>query len=160
MILSKNILNGVGEKRQPWRTPMVGRNQAPGVIHDDCAGGLVIKMFDDSDKVDTNIVFLHGCPKGCTHYPVKSLHEVNVDIIEIFLMLHVLLRWYLEHGLVVTRVYQVIEYDGNPCFRRFGDSVSAARRDGDAYPPQSYHHGHDETIRNFGLPEDYYQRVG
>ena len=27
-----------------------------------------------------------------------------------------LLEWYLEHGLEVTRVYQVIEYTPKPCF--------------------------------------------
>ena len=45
-----------------------------------------------------------------------------------------LLRWYLDHGLEVTRFYQVIEYDAKPCFRRFGDSVSTARRKGDFHP--------------------------
>ena len=30
-----------------------------------------------------------------------------------------LLRWYLAHGLVVDRVYQVVEYEPNPCFQRF-----------------------------------------
>ena len=34
-------------------------------------------------------------------------------------------------GLVVDRVYQIIEYEPNPCFRRFGESVSTARRAGD-----------------------------
>ena len=48
-----------------------------------------------------------------------------------------LLRWYLAHGLVVDRVYQGVEYEANPCFRRFGDSVSAARRDGDADPDKA-----------------------
>ena len=43
-----------------------------------------------------------------------------------------LLRWYLARGLVVDRVYQIIEYEPNPCFRQFGESVSAARRAGDA----------------------------
>ena len=43
-----------------------------------------------------------------------------------------LLRWYLAHGLVVDRVYQIIEYEPKPCFQNFGDSVSAARRAGDA----------------------------
>ena len=41
------------------------------------------------------------------------------------------MRQYAAHGLVVDRVYQVIEYEPNPCFRRFGESVSAARRAGD-----------------------------
>ena len=41
-----------------------------------------------------------------------------------------LLRWYLDHGLEVLHVYQVIEYDPIPCFRRFGNAVSEARREG------------------------------
>ena len=48
-----------------------------------------------------------------------------------------LLRWYLAHGLVVDRVYQIIEYEPKPCFQSFGDSVSAARRAGDADPDKS-----------------------
>ena len=48
-----------------------------------------------------------------------------------------LLRWYLTHGLVVDRVYQVIEYEANPCFQRFGESVSTARRAGDADPDKA-----------------------
>ena len=44
-----------------------------------------------------------------------------------------LLRWYLDHGLEVLHVYQVIEYDPIPCFRRFGDAVSEARREGDVH---------------------------
>ena len=37
------------------------------------------------------------------------------------------------HGLEVTHVYQVVEYDPVPCFRRFGDAVSTARREGDVH---------------------------
>ena len=48
-----------------------------------------------------------------------------------------LLRWYLAHGLVVDRVYQIVEYEPKPCFRRFGESVSAARRAGDADPDKA-----------------------
>ena len=48
-----------------------------------------------------------------------------------------LLRWYLAHGLVVDRVYQIIEYEPNPCFQRFGESVSTARRAGDKDPDKA-----------------------
>ena len=48
-----------------------------------------------------------------------------------------LLRWYLAHGLVVDHVYQIIEYKRNPCFRNFGESVSAARRNGDVDPEKN-----------------------
>ena len=45
-----------------------------------------------------------------------------------------LLKWYLEHGLEVTRVYQVIEYTPKPCY---GDAVSNARRAGNADPSKA-----------------------
>ena len=48
-----------------------------------------------------------------------------------------LLRWYLAHGLIVDRVYQVFEYEPNPCFQRFRESVSAARRAGDSDPEKA-----------------------
>ncbi|KAL9961203.1 hypothetical protein ACROYT_G030104 [Oculina patagonica] len=48
-----------------------------------------------------------------------------------------LLKWYLEHGLEVTRIYQVIQYTPVPCFKPFGEAVSDARRDGDANPDKA-----------------------
>ena len=48
-----------------------------------------------------------------------------------------LLRWYLAHGLVVDRVYQIVEYSPKPCFQHFGESVSTARRNGDVDPDKS-----------------------
>ena len=43
-----------------------------------------------------------------------------------------LLKWYLEHGPEVTKVHQVVEFTPEPCFKPFGDTVSDARRAGDA----------------------------
>ena len=57
---------------------------------------------------------------------VGSFHGIKL------LLATPLLIWYLAHGLVVDRVYQVVSYEPNPCFQRFGESVSAARRAGDA----------------------------
>ena len=62
---------------------------------------------------------------------VGSFHGIK------FLLATPLLRWYLAHGLVVDRVYQVVDYEPNPCFQRFGESVSAARRAGDADPEKA-----------------------
>ena len=42
-----------------------------------------------------------------------------------------LLKWYLEHGLVVTKIHQVVEYGKMRCFRKFVKNVSDARRSGD-----------------------------
>lgn len=43
-----------------------------------------------------------------------------------------LLKWYVEHGLEVTRIYPVVEYTPVPCFKSFGEAVSDASRNGDA----------------------------
>ena len=62
---------------------------------------------------------------------VGSFHGIKL------LLATPLLRWYLAHGLVVDRVYQVVSCEPKPCFQNFGDSVSAARRAGDADPDKS-----------------------
>ncbi len=45
-----------------------------------------------------------------------------------------LLRWYIEHGLVVTKVYKAVEYIPKACFKPFTEQVSQARRNGDDDP--------------------------
>ena len=37
-----------------------------------------------------------------------------------------LLQWYLAHGLEVKKIYQVIQYWPNDCFKSFGEKVSQA----------------------------------
>ena len=48
-----------------------------------------------------------------------------------------LVKWYLEQELVVTKVYEFVEYVSKQCFRGFGESVSEARRAGDRDPDKS-----------------------
>ena len=48
-----------------------------------------------------------------------------------------LLKWYLEHGLKVSRVYEIVEYTPERCFEPFGNAVSDARRAGDADPSKA-----------------------
>ena len=43
-----------------------------------------------------------------------------------------LLKFYLDHGLRVTKIYQVVEYRKMACFESFVQEVSDARRAGDA----------------------------
>lgn len=42
-----------------------------------------------------------------------------------------LLKWYLKHGLVVSKIHSVIKATPNKIFKGFTDIVSNARRDGD-----------------------------
>jgi hypothetical protein len=48
-----------------------------------------------------------------------------------------LLKWYLEHGLVVTKIYQTIQFNPKRCFKRFADQVSDDRRAGTSIIPIS-----------------------
>ena len=57
----------------------------------DGTSGLVIEVFDDSDKVGTDVVLLHGCPQSCMPNPVEGLLEVYEDMVEV-LPLEIFLR--------------------------------------------------------------------
>ena len=53
--------------------------------------GLVIEVFDDSDKVGADVVLLHGCPQSCMPNPVEGLLEVYKDMVEVLLVLEIFL---------------------------------------------------------------------
>ena len=48
-----------------------------------------------------------------------------------------LLRLYLKHGLVVSKIYEVVEYVPERCFQGFVDTVSENRRNGDLDPTKA-----------------------
>ncbi len=50
------------------------------------------------------------------------------------LMITPLLKWYIAHGLEISKVHEVIQYTPLSCFEEFASRVSAARRDGDRDP--------------------------
>ena len=41
------------------------------------------------------------------------------------------IKWYLQHGLIITKFHMGIEYTPVKCFQKFADEVSDARRAGD-----------------------------
>ena len=44
-------------------------------IEEDCTGGLVREVFNDSDMVGMDVVLLHGCPQNCLANPFQGLLE-------------------------------------------------------------------------------------
>jgi hypothetical protein len=42
-----------------------------------------------------------------------------------------LIRWYLRHGLRITKIYEAVEYTPLQCFKGFVEQVTEARRKGD-----------------------------
>ena len=45
-------------------------------VEEDCTGGLIREVFDNSDKVGADVVLFHGCPQSCMSNPVEGLLEV------------------------------------------------------------------------------------
>ena len=49
------------------------------------------EVFDDSNRVGTNVVLLHGCPQNCMPNLAEGLPEVYEDIVEALLVLEIFL---------------------------------------------------------------------
>ena len=60
------------------------------VVEESCTGGLVIKVFDDSGKVGTDVL-LCGCPQCCMPTPVEGLLQIYEDMVEVLLVLETFL---------------------------------------------------------------------
>ena len=60
-------------------------------VEEDCNGGLIIEVFDDSDKVGADVIVLHDRPQSCMPNPVEGLHEVYEDMVEAVLVLEIFL---------------------------------------------------------------------
>ena len=67
----------------------------------------------------------HGCMPRSRRALIGSYYGDKI------LLSTPLLQFYLKQGLVVTKIHQVVQWVPAPCFRRFGDFVSNARREGD-----------------------------
>lgn len=63
-------------------------------------------------------------------------------------MATLLVKWYLEKGLKITKIYQVIEFTPKPSFQTFGEAVSDARREGDINPANAMIANTMKLIRN------------
>ena len=59
-------------------------------IEEDCTGGLITEVFDDLDKVGTDVVLLHSYLQICMLNPVEGLTEVYKDMVEVLLVLEIL----------------------------------------------------------------------
>ena len=87
MIISRNMLKRVGESRHPCRTPNCSEPVSYAAIEEDYTVGLVIEVFDDSDKVGANVVLLNGCPQNYMPNPVKGFLKFYQDMVEVLLLL-------------------------------------------------------------------------
>ena len=69
-------------------------------VEEDGTSGLVIEVFDDSEKVGADVALLHGCLQSCMLNPFEGLLEVYEDVVEVLLVLETfLLQKILEEDL-------------------------------------------------------------
>ena len=47
---------------------------------------------------------------------------------------HTSFKWYIEHGIAVTKVNEMVEFQAQTCFENFVREVSDVRRQGDLHP--------------------------
>ena len=80
----------VGESRHPLSN-CCSEPVFYAAVEEDGTNGLVIEVFDDSDKVDADVVLLHGCTQSCMPNPVRDLLEVYEDMVEVLLVLEIFL---------------------------------------------------------------------
>ena len=60
-------------------------------IEEDCAGGLIIEVFADLNKVGADVLLLYGCPQSCMPNPFEGLLEVYEDVVQVLLLLEIFL---------------------------------------------------------------------
>ena len=78
----------MGESRHPCRTPnCCSEPVSNAAVEEDGTSGLVVRVFDDSDKVGADVVLLHGCPQSCMSNLVEGLLEVYDDMVELEVLL-------------------------------------------------------------------------
>lgn len=53
------------------------------------------------------------------------------------LLITPLIQWYIKHGLIVSNIQQIVEYRPQTCFKKFGETVTAGRLEGDKNPDSS-----------------------
>ena len=73
----------------------------------------------------TDYAIKHNLPQTPRTLLVEGLR------VKTLILFSPLVKWYIEEGLVITRVHEVIEYSKQKCFSNFVDFVSEARREGD-----------------------------
>lgn len=75
--------------------------------------------------------------KDTDHLKTPQRMLIGSMFAEKILLFTELVRWYLKHGMKVTKIYGVYSYKRSSIFRRFGESVSDARREGDSDPDKA-----------------------
>ena len=80
----------------------------------------------------------YGEEHGFMKQPRRSL--ISSYFGENILLITPLLQYYLQFGLEVTKIYEVVQFTPMTCFKGFVDRVIQARREADLDPQKACDH--------------------
>ncbi|XP_038054119.1 uncharacterized protein LOC119726483 [Patiria miniata] len=110
--------------------------EVPEALRDDFAEMPPIFKNVDIDRADIGEhMRSYAEREGVMKTPRRSL--IGSMFAKKILLATPLLQWYLNHGLEVLHIHEVIQYRPSACFKPFGEAVSDARRDGDSDPTKA-----------------------
>ena len=75
----------------PVRLKLFSEPATCAAVEGDHSGGLVVEVFDDSDKVGTDILLPYGYLQRSMLNPVKGFLEVYEDMVKVLLVLEIFL---------------------------------------------------------------------
>ena len=90
MDVTRECISRILELREIFLSIQSGFSLVNAAVEEVCTSGLVLEVFDDSDKAGADVVLLHGCPQRCMPNPVEGLLEVYEDMVEVLQSLPVL----------------------------------------------------------------------
>ena len=91
MDVTRECISFIFELREIHLSFQTGLNLFNAAVEEDGTSGPVTEVFDDLDKVGTDVVLLCGCPQSCMPNPVECLLEVYEDMVEVLLVLEIFL---------------------------------------------------------------------
>ena len=104
-----------------------------GCLREEIANRLISKMHSLCMLGHTECHKCRNCTLPGNSMQEKSTGEDHISVTGIAMIIIVYefhVKWYLDHGLHMTKIYQVIEFSPHSCFRDFRENVSGARRKG------------------------------
>ena len=91
----------------------------------------VVKEVEDKMVPESMKKYKTDTGRSVSHKSKKLLGVMETEKI---LLYSPLIKWYLEHGLVITKVHVLLKYIPSRPFQWFTEEVSNARREGDSDP--------------------------
>jgi hypothetical protein len=139
--MSQNMPTGMCNRYKPTEstehyTKQIQKNKLFGFIEVDIHTPEHLKSkYDEFPMIFKNTEIKHSDlndeMKKYKHYKWKTRSLISSHFGDKILLYTPLLKFYLDKGLKITKIYQILEYEPKKCFKTFVEECCDARRAGD-----------------------------